>query len=111
MYRSAEGALAQWLAAPRRKPLVIRGARQVGKSTLVRQFARSHGLHLNEINLERHPNLDPVFQALDLPSIRRELEGLLDRPLLAPGSMLFLDEIQETPPCAISSKTTPSCRS
>ena len=97
MYRSAEGALAQWLAAPRRKPLVIRGARQVGKSTLVRQFARSHGLHLNEINLERHPNLDPVFQALDLPSIRRELEGLLDRPLLAPGSMLFLDEIQETP--------------
>ncbi|MDE2704159.1 MAG: AAA family ATPase, partial [Gemmatimonadota bacterium] len=39
MYRSAERALAQWLATPQRKPLVIRGARQVGKSTLVRQFA------------------------------------------------------------------------
>ena len=97
MYRSAERALAQWLAAPRRKPLVIRGARQVGKSTLVRQFARSHQLHLNEINLERHPDLDPVFQALDLTRIRRELEGLLDQPLSAPGSILFLDEIQATP--------------
>ncbi len=97
MYRSAERALAQWLAAPQRKPLVIRGARQVGKSTLVRQFARSHHLHLNEINLERHPDLDPVFQTLDLTHIRRELQGLLDRPLLAPGSILFLDEIQATP--------------
>ena len=78
----------------------------MGKSTLVRQFAQSHRLHLNEINLERHPDLDPVFQTLDLTRILRELEGLLDqgdrpraegRPLLAPGSMLFLDEIQATP--------------
>ena len=97
MYRSAERALAQWFAAPQRKPLVIRGARQVGKSTLVRQFAQSHRLHLNEINLERHPDLDSVFQTLDLTHIRRELEGLLGQPLLAPGSLLFLDEIQATP--------------
>ena len=97
MYRSAERALAQWLATPQRKPLVIRGARQVGKSTLVRQFARSSHLHLNEINLERHPDLDPVFQTLDLTHIRRELQGLLSRPLMAPGSLLFLDEIQATP--------------
>ena len=97
MYRSAERALAQWLAAPQRKPLVIRGARQVGKSTLVRQFAQSNHLHLNEINLERHPDLDPVFQTLDLRHIRRELQGLLNQPLLAPGSILFLDEIQATP--------------
>ena len=97
MYRSAELALAEWLATPQRKPLVIRGARQVGKSTLVRQFAQSHHLHLNEINLERHPDLDPVFQTLDLTRIRLELEGLLDQPLLTPGSILFLDEIQATP--------------
>ncbi len=97
MYRLAERVLAQWFAAPQRKPLVIRGARQVGKSTLVRQFAQSHRLHLNEINLERHPDLEPVFQTLDLTRIRRELEGLLGQPLLAPGSLLFLDEIQATP--------------
>ncbi len=52
LYRTAEHVLAQWLAAPQRKPLVIRGARQVGKSTLVRQFAQSQRRHLNEINLD-----------------------------------------------------------
>ena len=64
MYRSAERALTQWFAAPQRKPLVIRGARQVGKSTLVRQFAQAQHLYLNEINLERHPDLDTAFQTL-----------------------------------------------
>ena len=97
MYRSAERVLAQWFATPQRKPLVIRGARQVGKSTLVRQFAQSHHLHLNEINLERHPDLEPIFQTLDLTRIRRELEGLLGQSLLASNSVLFLDEIQATP--------------
>ena len=95
--RTAERALAQWFAAPQRKPLVIRGARQVGKSTLVRQFAQSQRLRLNEVNLERHPYLESVFQTLDLAHIRRELEGLLGQPLLASGSILFLDEIQATP--------------
>ena len=97
MHRSAERALGRWFDGPQRKPLVIRGARQVGKSTLVRQFAKSRGLHLNEINLERHPDLESVFRTLDLTRIRRELEGLLGQPLLAPGRMLFLDEIQATP--------------
>ena len=97
MHRSAERALGRWFDGPQRKPLVIRGARQVGKSTLVRQFAKSRGLHLNEINLERHPDLESVFRTLDLTHIRRELEGLLGQPLLAPGRMLFLDEIQATP--------------
>ena len=39
MYGSAERSLAQWFAAPQRKPLVIRGARQVGKSTLRHQVS------------------------------------------------------------------------
>jgi len=53
MKRQDERQLSAWLSAPRRKPLVLRGARQVGKSTLVRQFAEHQGLLLNEVNLER----------------------------------------------------------
>ena len=48
--RSSERVLKHWLGKRRRKPLVLRGARQVGKSTLVRQFAEHHGLILNEVD-------------------------------------------------------------
>ncbi len=54
MYRFAEEYLKKWLNKNRRKPLVLRGARQVGKSTLIRRFALKNKLSLHEINLERH---------------------------------------------------------
>lgn len=50
--RSALQYLEHWKEKKRRKPLVIRGARQVGKSYLVRIFAKEAGLDLMEINLE-----------------------------------------------------------
>ena len=46
MYRHAEKHLKAWLKRPSRKPLIIRGARQVGKSTLVRRFCKSQQLVL-----------------------------------------------------------------
>lgn len=95
--RKSELVLQAWYLRDRRKPMVLRGARQVGKSTLVRQFALSQGLKLNEINLEKHPALDRVFKSLDLKQIFRELEGLLGRNIQGPGSLLFLDEVQATP--------------
>ena len=50
--RTAEAYLYDWHRKERRKPLVIRGARQVGKSTLVRRFAQKNRLVSNEINLD-----------------------------------------------------------
>ncbi|MEI6397535.1 MAG: AAA family ATPase, partial [Pseudomonadota bacterium] len=47
--------LNNWFLDKIRKPLVLRGARQVGKSTLVRQFARERKLNFYEINLEKAP--------------------------------------------------------
>ena len=69
IFRHAEHHLKEWYRAQRRKPLVLRGARQVGKSTLVRQFAANNELVLAEINLERHLYLDAVFKTLDLERI------------------------------------------
>ncbi|MFO7535654.1 MAG: AAA family ATPase [Kiritimatiellia bacterium] len=94
--RNAELHLKHWLDKKRRKPLVLRGARQVGKSTLVRQFAAHHGLILNEINLEKHLRLDEVFKSLDIKKIVLELEGLVGRNIFG-GGLLFLDEVQATP--------------
>jgi len=98
MKRIAEKRLSQWLENTRRKPMVIRGARQVGKSTLVRQFAGEKNLTLHEINLERHPKLTDVFASHDTDRILKELEYICRKgPIKKQGSLLFLDEIQSVP--------------
>ncbi len=97
MQRDAIQSLFQWFKGSRRKPLILRGARQVGKSTLVRQFAKQQKLRLNEINLERHLDLEKVFATLDMAIIRGELEALVGGSITEPKSLLFLDEIQATP--------------
>ena len=65
MKRQAEQQLKQWYLARNRHPLIIRGARQVGKSTLVRDFAAHEGVVLNEINLYRNLDLQKVFKTLE----------------------------------------------
>ena len=57
--------LNNWLRNENRKPLVIRGARQVGKSTLVELFALQNQLTLHNVNLERHPELASIFSGKD----------------------------------------------
>ena len=65
--------------------MVIRGARQVGKSTLARQFAKENGLTLHEINLERYPKLTDVFVSHDTSRIPKELEYICQKgPALPP---------------------------
>lgn len=97
MKRFAQGYLGQWYKNPRRKPLILRGARQVGKSTLVRNFAEEQNLDLIEINLERHPHLNVAFQSLDIKKILNELESISGKSILKNNTLLFLDEIQSTP--------------
>jgi len=96
MKRLMENQLTRWLQKPRRKPLVIRGARQVGKSTLVQNFTRSQGLKLAEINLEKHGNLNSIFGTNDLDIIIPELELLARTSLRQENTLLFLDEITIT---------------
>ena len=95
--RSAEQYLNTWYQKTHRKPLILRGARQVGKSTLVREFVKKNGLVLNEINLEQHLFLDKIFKSLDVDIIIRELDALVGRNINSPDAVLFLDEIQATP--------------
>jgi predicted AAA+ superfamily ATPase len=95
--RFAEKYLNNWYQKRNRKPLVLRGARQVGKSTLVRHFAAQKGLILNEINLEQNLYLNEIFKSLDTELIVQELNALTGRKIRSPNSLLFLDEIQTTP--------------
>jgi uncharacterized protein len=98
MKRFAEDFITTWLRKPGRKPLIIRGARQVGKSTLVRQAAKANDLLLYEINLERHPELHVVFNTMDPGRILREIELVVRKgPIDSARAILFLDEIQAVP--------------
>jgi len=97
MKRFAEEYLGNWLLKQRRKPLILRGARQVGKSTLVRQFALEHKLNLIEVNLERNIYLNDLFKSMDIHKIILELEALTGKKIKDRKSLIFLDEIQATP--------------
>ncbi len=97
MKRIQETWLSYWLTKPQRKPLILRGARQVGKSTLVREFAKKQKLDLFEINLEKNPELNTVFKTLKTPRILQELESTLRKKIVPENGLLFLDEIQCAP--------------
>ena len=89
--------LDNWLSNPRRKPIILRGARQVGKSTLVRLFAQQHGRALAEINLERYPDLAAEFASKSPSRLVDVLEALPNVGHIRAESLLFLDEIQAIP--------------
>ena len=98
VYRQSLKTLEHWIHKANRKPLILRGARQVGKSTLVREFARLKGLPLWEVNLEKHASLNSAFATFEPATVLRELSLVLNQPNVgrSPG-LLFLDEIQQTP--------------
>ena len=86
-----------WAGRASRKPLVIRGARQVGKSTLVREFARRAPMTLVEINLERRPELGEAFDSKDPAQVLTTLTLLTGGEVTVGETLLFLDEIQAVP--------------
>ena len=87
----------EWLRRPGRKPLILRGARQVGKSTLVELVceAESNREPLT-VNLERHPDLADVFACNDPAAILNVIEAVSGRSR-SERTVLFLDEIQAAP--------------
>jgi uncharacterized protein len=97
MEREISGILEGWLSSPLHKPLILRGARQVGKTWLVRDLAARAGKKLAELNLERDPDLARCFVASDPKLVLGELSLSLDTDITETGSLLFLDEIQAAP--------------
>ena len=89
--------LHEWSTQSPIKPVIIRGARQVGKSTLVREFARAARFSLVELNFERNPELREAFAFRDPVRILSTLTLLTGQTIAAGTNLLFLDEIQAAP--------------
>ena len=86
--------LKEWALRPARKPLLLRGARQVGKSTAVRQLGKQFE-NFVEINLEKQPSFIQFFQGdLDVKRIVPQLSAMVGKPIVAGQTLLFIDEIQ-----------------
>ena len=98
MLRSRSADLNAWADKPNRKPLVLRGARQVGKSWLVRSWGAQRFGRVVEVNLERRPETTACFTDNDPKAVLQRLEVQLGQRIPADGSaLLFLDEIQAVP--------------
>lgn len=94
--------LVSWKNSSYRKPLLLRGARQIGKTFTVRQFAKKHFSHLIEINFELQPQYKEIFQNLDATLIIKKLELDLKRKIDPDSTLIFLDEVQECPRAIMS---------
>lgn len=89
--------LCKWKISANRKPLILRGARQTGKTTIVEQFATEYGQYI-QLNLERtadreiftrYQSIDDVVQAIFFQH-NKKIEQIAD-------TLLFIDEIQQSP--------------
>lgn len=85
-----------WFNNKDRRPLIIRGARQVGKSTLVRLFAEKYKLELLEINLEKVKLSSVTKDDFEINTLLDELQ-LKAKKRITPRTLIFFDEIQESP--------------
>lgn len=97
--------LADWALGRKRLPLLLRGARQVGKTAAVMALGENRQLFENviKIDFEEDPALIKVFDGSLKPDrIIRDLEAFVGSPIKAGKTLLFLDEIQECPRAILS---------
>ncbi len=97
MKRAIEKDLLNWKNHPRRMPLLLRGARQVGKSYVVEKFGKEHFENCVTINFELNPEYKNCFNTLNPINIINALELVTGEPIQPEKTLLFLDEIQECP--------------
>ncbi len=98
MKRLAENSLLEWFENENRMPLIIRGARQVGKSTLVKNFCKNNDIELIEINLEKLKVPALELDNIDLNRVLSDIEALTRKEFRSDiKQILFIDEIQAQP--------------
>jgi predicted AAA+ superfamily ATPase len=98
MDRQITKSLIEWAKNPSRKPLILNGARQIGKSWIVRHLGETHfGGKFCEINFEKTPKMASIFELdLDAKRIIQELEIQFNTQF-DHTTLLFFDEIQNCP--------------
>ncbi len=97
MERTIDEHLLKWKNAPSRKVLLVRGARQIGKTYSIRQLGAQFK-HFIEVNFEEHPEIASFFErSLSPAPLCEKLSIYFDTPIIPGETLLFFDEIQANP--------------
>jgi len=90
--------LVRWKNSVGRKPLVLEGARQVGKTFLLKEFGEGEFENLIYLNCDNNEFMQTLFvQDFDMERILRAIEAFTNQSINAGKTLLFIDEIQEAP--------------
>lgn len=105
MYRAAMEELRAWKAKKNRKPLIIRGARQVGKSWLMKEFGTREYEDMIYVSFDNNERMANLFDgSMNVERLIAGLELYAGRKIVPETTLLVFDEIQETPKALTSLK-------
>ena len=105
MYRTALEQLKKWKAKKRRKPLIIRGARQVGKTWLMKEFGANEYASVVYINFDNNERMKTLFEGgLEVERLVTGLELYAGHKIDPDNTLLIFDEVQEAPKALSSLK-------
>ena len=105
--RKIDNILIDWKNSAERKPLIVKGARQVGKTMSIRHFAGRHYSHVVEINFVLQSQYRKIFDdGYEVDAIIKNITLLNPHHRFVPGdTLIFFDELQACPECATSLKS------
>lgn len=95
MRRLIYSELINWKNNPKRKPLILLGARQVGKTYILKEFGAKEFTRLVYVNCHRDAFAKTLFRDLDVLRIVKELSRFYDLPIIQGETLVVFDEIQE----------------
>ena len=105
MKRFALEKLKEWKTKPNRKPLIIRGARQVGKTWLMKEFGRTCFENVAYVNFDSNTRMQQVFEGeISIERIVLAISAETGISIDAQNTLLIFDEVQEVPKALSSLK-------
>lgn len=98
MERIAYKKLLEWKSKTNRKPLIVNGARQVGKTWLLKEFGKKEYKNIAYVSLDKKKEAADVFENdFDTDRIIRQLSAIIGIDIMPETTLLVLDEIQSCP--------------
>lgn len=95
MERHIYNDLKKWKDSPKRKPLILLGARQVGKTYTLKQFGKEEFDNMVYVNCHNNPFVESLFVDFDIERILYQIELQYEQRITVGKTLLFFDEIQE----------------
>lgn len=104
MYRKAIEKLIEWKNDNDRKPLILNGARQVGKTWILKEFGKNYYKKVAYINMDQNPRMQALFYDFDTERLLQGFKAETGVSIEPENTLIILDEIQEIPEAITSLK-------